>query len=403
MPAVSLPLEGVRVLDVAEHGFVPTAAAVLAEYGADVIKVERPDGDANRKIIPSGMVPTKDGIDFLAEIFNRNKRNIALDITTGAGQSVLARLIAAADVFVTNQLPQVQRKLHTTAAEVLAINPRIVYARGHGQGQRGPGAEVGGFDAVAYWSRGGLGHVLSPPGAASPPSQRPALGDVPSGTFLAGGICAALVRAARTGQGSVVDASLLASAVWTLGPDLAYTSLTGQQMNVGTVRSPLTQTYRTADGYFCMLMMINEERYWDTATAALGLTEVGQAYAEPAARKAAWAELPAVFAAAIGALTKEEVTARLGQDGCIFSFFATPQEVLADPAAAANGYLMDHPAIDGLKIAAPPVQFDNQQAAVCRPAPRIGEHSAEVLAELGYTPDEISGLVASKTVIEGPR
>ena len=131
MPTPSLPLEGIRVIDVAEHGFVPTAAAVLAEYGADVIKVERLDGDPNRKIIPSGMVPTRDGIDYLAEIFNRNKRDIALDITTDAGQSVLARLIASADVFVTNQLPQVQRKLHTTPDEVLAINPRIVYARGH--------------------------------------------------------------------------------------------------------------------------------------------------------------------------------------------------------------------------------------------------------------------------------
>jgi CoA-transferase family III len=114
MPIPSLPLEGIRVIDVAEHGFVPTAAAVLAEYGADVIKVERLDGDPNRKIIPSGMVQTRDGIDYLAEIFNRNKRDIALDITTDAGQSVLARLIASADVFVTNQLPQVQRKLHTT-------------------------------------------------------------------------------------------------------------------------------------------------------------------------------------------------------------------------------------------------------------------------------------------------
>jgi crotonobetainyl-CoA:carnitine CoA-transferase CaiB-like acyl-CoA transferase len=399
MPAMSLPLEGIRVIDVAEHGFVPTAAAVLAEYGADVIKVERLDGDPNRKIIPSGMVASKDGIDYLAEVFNRNKRDIALDITTDAGQRVLARLIESADVFITNQLPQVQRKLHTTAEEVLAINPRIVYARGHGQGRRGPDAEVGSYDSVGYWSRGGLGHVLSTADAASPPSQRPALGDVPSGTFLAGGICAALVRAARTGQGGVVDASLLGSAIWTLGPDLAYTSLTGEQLNLDTIRSPLTQTYRTADGYFCMLMMINEARYWDTATEALGLAELGKSYPDPAARHAAWADLPAPFAEAIAKLTKAEIAVRLGERGCIFSFFATPQEVLADPAAEANGYLMDHPTRDGLKIAAAPVQFDNQQPAIRRPAPQIGEHSAEVLAELGYEPAEIDALRTAKVVI----
>jgi crotonobetainyl-CoA:carnitine CoA-transferase CaiB-like acyl-CoA transferase len=403
MPAMNLPLEGIRVIDVAEHGFVPTAAAVLAEYGADVIKVERLDGDPNRKIIPSGMVATRDGIDYLAEIFNRNKRDIALDITTDAGQSVLARLIASADVFVTNQLPQVQRKLHTTPDEVMALNPRIVYARGHGQGQRGQDAELGSFDSVAYWSRGGLGHVLSTPGAASPPSSRPALGDGPAGTFLAGGICAALVRAARTGKGSVVDVSLFGSAIWTLGPDLAYTSLTGEQLSTDTVRSPLTQTYRTADGYFCMLMMINEARYWDTATEALGLAELGRSYPDPAARQAAWADLFAPFAAAIARLTKDEIAAGLGERGCIFSFFATPQQVLTDPAAEANGYLMDHPAHTGLKIAASPVQFDNQHAELRRPAPGIGEHSAEVLTEIGYSPAEIGALVTSKTVISVPR
>jgi crotonobetainyl-CoA:carnitine CoA-transferase CaiB-like acyl-CoA transferase len=399
MPAMSLPLDGIRVIDVAEHGFVPSAAAVLAEYGADVIKVERPSGDPNRKIIPSGMVRTRDGIDYLCEIFNRNKRDIALDITTDAGQRVLARLIASADVFVTSQLPQVQRKLHTTPEEVMAINPRIVYARGHGQGQRGPDAELGGFDSVAYWSRGGPGHVLSTPGAASPPSQRPALGDLPSGTFLAGGICAALVRAARTGKGGVVDASLLGSAIWTLGPDLAYTSLTGEQLPIDTIRSPLTLTYRTADGYFVMLMMINEARYWDAATGALGLAEVGQRYADPGARQAAWADLAEPFAAAISKLTRDEIRNRLGERGCIFSFFATPQEVLADPAAAANGYLMDHPEYPGLKLAAPPVQFDGQCAEIRRGAPWIGEHSAEVLAEIGYSPGEISELVTSHVVI----
>jgi crotonobetainyl-CoA:carnitine CoA-transferase CaiB-like acyl-CoA transferase len=403
VPAMSLPLEGIRVIDVAEHGFVPTAARVLAEYGADVIKVERLDGDPNRKIIPSGMVATRDGVDYLAEIFNSSKRDIALDITSDAGQRVLARLIESADVFVTNQLPQVQRKLHTTPEAVMAINPRIVYARGHGQGQRGRDAEVGSYDSVAYWSRGGAGHVLSPPGAASPPMQRPALGDVPSGTFLAGGICAALVRAARTGQGGIVDASLLGSAIWTLSPDLAYASMTGEQLPIDSIRSPLTLTYRTADGYFVMLMMINEARYWDAATEALGLPELVRKYPDPAARQAAWGELAAPFAEAVAKLTRDQIGRRLGERGCIFSFFATPPEVLADPAATANGYLMDHPARTGLKIAAPPVQFDNQHAHIRRPAPRIGEHSAEVLAEIGHSPGEIAGLIAGNVVIAASR
>jgi crotonobetainyl-CoA:carnitine CoA-transferase CaiB-like acyl-CoA transferase len=148
-----------------------------------------------------------------------------------------------------------------------------------------------------------------------------------------------------------------------------------------------------------MLMMINEARYWDTATEGLGLSELGQRYADPGARRAAWADLAVPFAAAVAVLTRDEIASRLGERGCIFSFFATPQEVLADPAAEANGYLMDHPAHGGLKIAAPPVQFDNQRAELRRPAPGIGEHSAEVLAESGYSPAEISELLATEVVI----
>jgi crotonobetainyl-CoA:carnitine CoA-transferase CaiB-like acyl-CoA transferase len=399
---VSLPLEGIRVIDVSEHGFVPSAGATLADFGADVIKIERLDGDACRGIIASGMVPTKDGVDYLFEIFNRNKRGIGLDISSAAGQAVLARLIESADVFLTNQLPQIQRKFHTTVEEIQAINPRIVYARGHGQGQRGRDAEVGGFDSVSYWARGGLGHLLSPPDVTTPSMQRAATGDLPSGTFLVSGICAALVRAGRTGEGGVVDASLLNSAVWTIGPDLAYTSMTGTQLDSsGVIRSPLTHTYRTSDGYFVMLMMINEDRYWTTATDALGMTELGQKYADPVERRAVWPELKAPFEEAIARLSRDEIRTRLSEGSCIFSFFATPSEVLADQAVLDNGYLMQHPNYDSLKIAASPVQFENQFPQIRRGAPKLGEHSKELLEELGYSSDDIADLLSGGTVVDG--
>jgi len=398
---MTLPLAGIRIIDVSEHGFVPSAASALAEFGADVIKVERLDGDACRAIIASGMVPSKDGIDYLFEIFNRNKRGIGLDITTPEGYDVLSRLVASADVFITNQLPQVQRKLRTTAEDIQAIKPSIVYARGHGQGQRGPDAETGGFDAVSYWSRGGVGHVLASPEATSAPMQRPATGDLPSGTFLVSGICAALVRAARTGEGGIVDASLLGAAFWTLSPDIAYASLTGEQLQLDTVRSPLTRTYKTSDGYFVMLMMINEDRYWTTATEALGMSAIGEKYADPVARRAAWEQLPADFAAAIAGFSRAEIQQRLSERQCIFSFFSTPLELLGDRAAEANGYLMDHPRVEGLKIAAAPVQFDNQFPTITRAAPRLGEHSAEILAEIGYSTDEVDALAGAGTISLG--
>lgn len=229
---------------------MPAAAAVLADWGADVIKIERTDGDAMRGIIASGMVATVDGYDFLFELVNRNKRGIALDVESAAGRAVFEKLVSWADIYITNQLPRVRRKLRTEPGDLFAINSALVVAKGSGQGQRGADAEAGGFDAVSFWARGGISHVLTAADAEFPTPQRPAQGDIPTGGFFAGGICAAYVHALRTQEGVVVDTSLLNGAVWTLGPDMAYASMAGAQlpMSAGTVRSPITQTYRTADG-----------------------------------------------------------------------------------------------------------------------------------------------------------
>ncbi len=223
------PLEGIKVVDFAGHGFVPSAAAALADWGAEVVKIERQGGDPLRAVLRDGLVADADGTDYLWEFFNRNKRGIALDVETAAGREIFERLVKWADVYITNQLPRVRRKLRTEPADLLALNPRLVFAKGHGQGQRGPDAEAGGFDSVSYWSRGGVGHMLSSPDADLPVGQRAGQGDIPSGMFLAAGICAALVGVARTGEGVVVDTSLLGSAMWTLAPDLAYASIAGHE------------------------------------------------------------------------------------------------------------------------------------------------------------------------------
>src|ERR1700704_1561999 len=192
---MTLPLDGIKIVDFSEHGFVPSAAAALADWGADVVKIERLEGDPMRSVIRNGLSPAAEGIDYLFEMANRNKRGIALDVTTPAGRVVFERLVRWADVYITNQLPRVRRKLRTEPDDLFALNAKLVFAKGHGQGQRGPDAEAGGFDSVSFWSRGGVGHILTEPGADRLVMQRPAQGDVPSGMFLAGGICAALVGA----------------------------------------------------------------------------------------------------------------------------------------------------------------------------------------------------------------
>lgn len=397
------PLTGVKIVDVSEHGFVPSAAAALADWGADVVKVERLEGDAMRSIIASGMVPTVDGQDYLFELVNRNKRGIALDIERPEGRAVFERLVAWADVYVTNQLPRVRRKLRTEPADLFAVNPRLVVAKGSGQGQRGPDAEAGGFDAVSYWARGGVSHVLTAPDAPMPTPQRPALGDIPTGAFLAGGICAALVHALRTGTGIVVDTSLLSGAVWTLGPDLAYAAIAGEQMPapVDAPRSPITQTYRTVDARFVTLMMIDEGRYWDQACRAVGLEELSGTHPDPATRRADWVPLNERFRAVIGGLGRDELERRLRAEGCIYSFFQTPPEVIQDQAVVDNGYAMVHPDHPSLRLSAAPAQFDDELPTIRRAGPRLGEHTVEILNELGYDDAAIEALLDDGVVRTG--
>jgi crotonobetainyl-CoA:carnitine CoA-transferase CaiB-like acyl-CoA transferase len=401
------PLSGIKVLDFSEHGFVPSGAAALADWGADVIKLERPEGDPMRQIIRQGLVPDVDGYDYLFQLVNRNKRGVSIDVLAPAGREVFERLVRWADVYITNQLPRVRRKLRTEPEDLFALNPRLVVARGHGQGQRGEGAEQGGFDAVSFWSRGGVAHMLTDPASDTLVSPRPALGDVPSGMFLAGGVCAALVHAQRTGEGILVDTSLLNGANWTLGPDLAYASMTGteppRRISTPGERSPLGWTYRTGDRRWLMLMMLDEGRYWAPTCRALGLTELIDSYADEVVRRAAWPEICNLLADAIGSLSQEELAGRLVGENCIFSFVASPPEVVADPAVIENGYLMAHPTHPPLRLAAAPAQFDNELPEIRRPGPDLGEHTREVLAEIGYSTEEIDALIASDAVVAGER
>jgi crotonobetainyl-CoA:carnitine CoA-transferase CaiB-like acyl-CoA transferase len=401
---VTLPLAGIKIVDFSEHGFVPSSAAALADFGADVIKIERPTGDAMRGIIGSGMVATVDGYDYLFQLVNRNKRGIALDVEAPAGREVFERLVKWADVYITNQLPRVRRKLRTEPADLMALNPKLVFAKGHGQGQRGEDAEAGGFDGVSFWARGSVAHMLTDAAATKPAQQRPALGDIPSGMFLAGGICAALVHTLRTGEGVVVDTSLLNGATWTLGPDMAYSSLSGEQMPNPSdrVTSPLTSQYKTVDGRFVTLMMIDEGRYWAQACRAVGLEQLIQEYPDPASRLAERASLCARFDDVITGLTRGELEGRLRAEGCIYSFFATPPEVLADAAVVDNGYLMEHPAVPHVRLAAAPAQFDDELPTIRRPGPALGEHSREILAELGYDTGEVETLAADGVVVIAP-
>src|SRR3954447_8772063 len=196
-------LAGIRVVEVAAWTFVPISGAVLAEWGADVIKIEHPQmGDPQRGLVSSGFVPGGGDVNFMIEIPNRGKRSVALDLSTEGGRELLYKLVETADVFVTSYLPDVRARLQIDVEHIRARNPDIIYVRGSGQGPKGPEAGKGGFDGASYWARAGLAMTFKPAGAQWPTDQRPAFGDVLGGLTIAGGIAAAIARRERTGKTS---------------------------------------------------------------------------------------------------------------------------------------------------------------------------------------------------------
>jgi crotonobetainyl-CoA:carnitine CoA-transferase CaiB-like acyl-CoA transferase len=393
-------MNGVRVLEVAQFWFVPSAAAVLADWGADVVKVEHPvRGDGQRGLASSGVSVAAGGVDFLVQQPNRGKRSVGLDVGAEEGRELLLRLAETSDVFLTNFLPEARRRLRIDVDDIRARNPRIIYVRGHGQGTRGPDAELGGYDATAFWTRGGVAASLMMPDAAEPPFQRAAFGDGIGGMTIAGGVAAALFHRERTGEAEVVDVSLLGTAMWVMSPDVVASKLLGTpQLPIGPRSSrpnPTVNNYQTKDGRWLILVHLQADRYWADFCRRIGRPELATdpRFADMPARAqhaaTCIAELDATFATRTLA---EWRAAFAGMEGP-WAPMQTPGELHGDPQAIANGYLQE---VDGeargrFTLVANPVQFSETPPALRR-GPEMGEHTDEVLGELGIGMDELLGL-----------
>jgi len=400
-------LEGLRVIEVAQWWFVPAAGAVLADWGAEVIKIEHPKGgDPLRGLVTSGLVAgATGGINFMWEQGSRGKRSVGLDIAAPGGRELLYRMVEGADVFLTSFLPAARRRLGIDLAEIRALNPRIVYARGHGHGVRGPDVEKGGYDAASYWSRGGLAHALTPPDAAVPIMQRAAMGDSTGGMTLAGGIAAALLQRERTGEAPVVDVSLLGTAMWVLAPDIVAGMLTRAEMprgGQGLPPNPIVNSYRTSDGRWIFLNMLQPSRYWADLCRHLerpDLIEDPRFVDDPARGRnlaACVAELSAIFAGRSLAEWREKLASVEG----VWAPMQSAREIPQDPQVVANGYLAELESAQGtpFRLVESPVQFEESPAPLS-PAPEMGQHTEEVLLELGVSWEEIAAHKASGAIL----
>lgn len=398
-------LEGIKVVEVAAWTFVPSAGAVLADWGADVIKVEHPEtGDPQRALISSGVVGGAGSVNHFVEQPNRGKRSVGINMGTPEGLDVLMRLVEQADVFLTNMLPGSRAKLGIDLDDIRARNPKIIYARGHGYGSRGAEAGRGAYDLAAYWSRGGIADGYTGIGEEYPPAQRPAFGDLFGGFAIASGVAAALFKRERTGEPSVVDVSLLGLAMWQASTDIVGAGVTGNpipKFNLADMPNPVANIFRTADERHIAFVLLQADRFWEGFCTRIGRPDMidderfngmGPRFAN---RAECIAEIRQTFASQPLAHWKAAFD---GFDG-VWDVVQTSMELHEDPQVIANEYL---PRIDSgngqtFALVDSPVQFDERPNASVR-APEHGEHTELALVEAGYDWDEIGKLKESGAI-----
>jgi len=398
------PLEGIRVLEVAMYGFVPSAGAVMADWGADVIKVEHAvNGDPQRGLRQTGTMRVEGDPNPNVEHANRGKRSLGLDMSRPEGLEVLYGLARRSDVFLTSFLPDSRQKLRIDVDDIRGVNPRIIYARGSALGPRGQEADKGGYDMTAFWARGASAASITPTGITgmiSPPA--PAYGDTISGTNLAGGIAAALLKRERTGEPSIVDVSLLGSGLWAMGHAVAVSLRLGRPFvapavgSHGSPSNPLSGLYATADGRYLSLVMLQPGRFWADVCRHVDRPDLID---DP--RFANAEQIAANTQAAVAILREVFATRTLAEWAERFATLSGPWapvqdslQVGHDAQVRANEYV--RPAGE-LELVSSPVQFDVTPPDLT-PAPEFAAQTDEILAELGLDWDRILALKAAGAV-----
>ena len=400
-----LPFQGLKVIDCASFIAAPVAATLLADLGADVIKVEPPGGDPHRTLsqrvgcLPDSVAP---GNNFIWDLNSRHKRSLVLDLKQPAGQAVLHRLAQQADVFITNLPLPARARLAIDAPTLLALNPRLVYASMTAYGETGPESTKTGFDVTAYWARAGLMDMVKAEHSAPPTRPVPGMGDHPSAVTLFAAITTALYRRERTGRGGLVSTSLMANGLWSNAIQV-QAQLVGarypQRLPRSQATNPLSNIYQAGCGRWLSVVILNEARQLGPLLQTLGLDDLQDdpRLATAASREAHGPDIVALFDAAFTRHDLATWRRRLDAAGITFGVVGTLADIDDDAQMRAAGALVLYGHRSGTTVAAP-ILLHGSTPRAPGPAPALGEHTAAVLAEAGYSDDQINHLLHSGTV-----
>lgn len=400
MPADNV-FSGLKVVDLASFIAGPGAAVILSDFGADVVKVEPPNGDTWRigyKVPPQPRA--KDNYPW--HLNNRNKRGLALDLKSPRAPEILERLVKWADVLIVNTPHPARKRLKLTYEDVVQWNPRLIYADVTGYGDKGPDADLPGFDITAYWARSGLLSLTRDAGA--PPTLPVAgSGDHATAVALFSAIVTALYRRERTGKGSYVTTSLLAAGVWACGVSVQAALCDASFYPLHDRAKPPNATlnvYRSSDDAWFLIVLTPDR--WPALVAAIERPELlaDPRFADPAHQAASAAALTAILDETFVARPMAHWREVFDRGHLTFGVVRTPKEVVSDPQLVANDIAVPlEGAGDSMKMTvSSPIQVHGVTKVPAHRAPEIGEHSEEILRDLGYERQQISDLRASGVV-----
>lgn len=402
---MTAPLDDIRVIEVDSWMAAPSAGAILADLGADVIKVEPISGDPMRGMSrPTKGVEGVEGFDFQFDVDNRGKRSIAVALDRPEGAALVRRLIGDAQVFMCNLLPQRQQKFGLDPTSLAKVNARLVHATLTGYGTSGPDAWRPGYDVTAFFGRSGLYDAMREGDAGTVPMARPAQGDHTTGLALVGAILAALRMAERSGEFQIVETSLFETAVWTQASDYGVTAVDRAPVRRRArheMLSPTSNRFPCGDGKWVVFNM-PEAAAWPKFCKAIGgdaLLE-DKRFADASGRYRHMGELVAGIDQALAKHSRDEWGAIFDREGLIWGPVLALHEVAADEQAHAIGLFpeLSHPRIGGYRTVNIPMRFATADVKPRSTSPALGEHTRALLGELGLSAVEIQGLVDGAVV-----